>query len=204
MGPMFSGKTVWLNNMITSLADQEFSVLKIVHSDDNRDNNSTGSSHSSSRNQLSLKINCIKTHTLKDIDVTDYRVIGIDECQFFPDLFECVRHWVEDLGKHVYASGLDGDFQKKKFGQLFDLIPICDSVEKIRSVCRVCLDESIEKNGGPTKFVNNALFSKRKTADKNQKLVGGSDLYIPVCREHYTSFKYHPEFPIEGFPETEE
>ena len=34
VGPMFSGKTTWLNGELTQLADKNFSVLKIIHSSD--------------------------------------------------------------------------------------------------------------------------------------------------------------------------
>ena len=60
----------------------------------------------------------------------------------------------------------------KKFGSLLDLIPICDKVYKLRSLCAVC------KNG------TRAIFSKRLIDDDSQKVIG-SDIYVPVCRKCY-------------------
>src|SRR5579871_3003904 len=60
VGPMFSGKTTWLNGELTQLADKGFSVLKISHSDDIRTNvingDDCGSTHNSSYKFLSEKI----------------------------------------------------------------------------------------------------------------------------------------------------
>ena len=74
--------------------------------------------------------------------------------------------------KLVYICGLDGDFKRKKFGDLLDLIPICDKVYKLRSLCAIC------KNG------TRAIFSKRLIDNDSQKVIG-SDIYVPVCRKCY-------------------
>ena len=74
--------------------------------------------------------------------------------------------------KKVYICGLDGDFKKQKFGEILDLIPLCDKVTKLTSICSLC------KNGNP------GIFSKRISDEKEQTLVG-SDNYIPVCRICY-------------------
>ena len=74
--------------------------------------------------------------------------------------------------KKVYVCGLDGDFERKKFGQILNLIPLCDKVTKLTSLCSVC------KNGAP------GIFSKRITLETEQTVVG-SDNYIPVCRKCY-------------------
>lgn len=193
IGPMFSGKTTWLNAELTQLADKRFSVLKIIHSDDVRydvakcDNN--GSTHNSSYRSLSPKIKCIRASKLKDIDIEidKFHVIGVDEAQFFPDLLEVVEDWVENNGKHVRVAGLCGDAFKRKFGQILDLIPICDDVVKINASCKICLDE-LEQTG----FRGNILsivgpFTKRLDSSIVQKDIGGSDKYIPVCRFHHAN-----------------
>ncbi len=189
IGPMFSGKTTWLNGELTKLADKGFSVLKITHSDDQRidvaTSDESGSTHNTSYTKLSAKIDCLKVATLEGVDVSKYHVIGVDEAQFFPDLLENVENWVENLGKHVRVSGLDGDCFKRKFGQVLDLIPICDQIKKLSASCRICLSE-LEQSG----FHGNILgivgpFTKRLGVSTSQKEVGGSNNYIPVCRYHH-------------------
>jgi thymidine kinase len=190
IGPMFSGKTTWLNGELTQLADKRFSVLKIIHTDDQRCDvesmDKSGSTHNSSFRELSNKIVCIRSNELKNIDVSQYHVIGVDESQFFSDLLEVVQIWVEDHGKHVRVAGLDGDSFKRKFGQTLDLIPICDQVIKLNASCNVCLNE-LERS----QFRGNILsiegaFTKRMDDSNEQKLVGGTTKYIPVCRYHHS------------------
>ena len=79
-------------------------------------------------------------------------------------------------GKQVYVCGLDGDFERKKFGDVLDLIPLCDKVTKLTSLCSLC------KDGTP------GIFSLRLTNEKEQTVVG-SENYIPVCRSCYVSKK---------------
>ena len=189
VGPMFSGKTTWLNGELTQLADKNFKVLKILHSSDNREDVASsdlkGSTHNSSYKHLTDKITCIRTNSLTDIDVSGYNVIGIDESQFFSDLLVNVAFWVENLGIHLRVSGLDGDCFKQKFGQTLDLIPICDEITKLNASCHFCLLDLHKLN-----FKGNILsivgpFTKRIDNNTQQTLIGGSGKYLPVCRFHH-------------------
>jgi thymidine kinase len=98
-------------------------------------------------------------------------VILINEGQFFPDLYEVVIDMLK-YKKKIYVCGLDGDFERKKFGQILDLIPLCDKVRKLTSLCSLCKDGTA------------GIFSMRLTDEKEQTIVG-SDNYIPVCRKCY-------------------
>ena len=51
------------------------------------------------------------------------------------------------------------------------MLPVADSVTKLTSRCAFCESP--------------ALFSLRTTAEQAQEVVGGADLYRPVCRRHY-------------------
>ena len=67
--------------------------------------------------------------------------------------------------------GLDGDSNQAKFGHITDLIPLCDKVKKLKSVCNLC--------------GNKAIFTKQKLSNadtSNQIDIGGSEKYIAVCR----------------------
>lgn len=190
IGPMFSGKTTWLNGELTQFADKKFKVLKITHANDVRTDVETcddsGSTHNSSYRSLSDKIVRKRVAQLKDVDVTGFHVIGIDEAQFFPDLLDFVEECVERKGKHIRVAGLDGDFRKRKFGQALDLIPMADEVVKMSASCELCLAEleQAEFHGNILAIV--APFTKRLGSSTEQVVVGGSDLYIPVCRFHHS------------------
>jgi len=99
----------------------------------------------------------------------------IEEAQFFPDLRDFVLFSVEVMKKQVVCVGLDGDANRKPFGQLLDLIPYADTVEKYKALCPVCHDGT------------KAVFTSRKVLDPTvqQISVGGSDQYEPLCRKHY-------------------
>ena len=101
-----------------------------------------------------------------------YNVVLINEGQFFPDIKHTVINLVDKYKKQVYICGLDGDFQRSKFGDLIDLIPYCNKISKLTSLCALC------KNG------THGIFTHRLTNDKKQIMIG-SDSYIPLCRSCY-------------------
>lgn len=172
IGPMFSGKTSKLLDLYKQYQYCNLSVIVINHSSDNRYSETMLSTHDKQM------IPCIQTDSLKTIwesmrsSFESADVILINEGQFFDDLYEIVYNML-DYRKKVYVSGLDGDFQRKKFGQILDLIPLCDKVTKIASLCGIC------KNGQA------GIFSKRITQEAEQTLIG-SDNYVPVCRKCYS------------------
>jgi thymidine kinase len=96
-----------------------------------------------------------------------YTNIFINEAQFFPDLLEFVQQY--ENTKEIRIYGLDGDYLRRPFGQILDVIPYCDSIEKLRGVC-VCGQRSIH--------------SKRVTDDVGQFLLD-EKAYVPACRICY-------------------
>lgn len=191
IGPMFSGKTSKLIEIYKQCKFCNIPVAVINHSIDKRYDDSLLSTHDK------VMIPCIQTNKLKDIwyynednheektsnevelkriddsvKLINADVILINEGQFFEDLLPAVKHMLQH-NKKIYIGGLDGDFERKKFGQILDIIPLCDKVTKMTSLCGLC------KNGTA------GIFSKRITAEKTQTVVG-SDNYIPVCRSCYS------------------
>lgn len=169
LGCMYAGKTSRLVEIYNKYAFCNQSIVVINHFIDNRYD--SGEHEMSTHNQI--KIQCIKTNKLFDLseDVLTSNVILINEGQFFDDLEEFVKIML-DNGKKIYVCGLDGDFERNKFGKILNIIPLCDKVEKLVSLCAVCRD------GTP------GIFSKRITLETEQTLVG-SENYIPVCRSCY-------------------
>jgi thymidine kinase len=165
LGSMYSGKTSRLVEIYKQCQFCNISVIVINHIIDNRYDCNLMSTHDQ------IKIPCFKTETLMNLSIIESDVILINEGQFFSDLEEFVEKMLEQK-KKIYVCGVDGDFQRKKFGQILNLIPLCDKVTKLTSLCSLC------KNGTP------GIFSKRITSEKEQTVVG-SDNYIPVCRSCY-------------------
>lgn len=168
IGPMFSGKTSRLIELYHSYYDKGKNVLVINYSEDTRYHSSMLSTHDR------VMIPCVFTTMLAEIcsesALLNKDVVLINEGQFFPDLFDVVYKMVEVYNKRVYICGLDGDFRRQKFGNLLDLIPLCDRVNKLHSKCEIC--------------GKNALFSHRITNEINQVVVGSTN-YVPLCRHCY-------------------
>lgn len=188
LGCMFSGKTSKLVEIYKQCKFCSMSVAVINHSIDTRYDENLLSTHDQ------IKIPCIRTNNLFDLWIHNINldstvnldliprfkdkfviyssdVILINEGQFFSHLEDFVKLLLSH-GKKVYVCGLDGDFERKKFGQILDLIPLCDKVTKLKSLCSQC------KNGTP------GIFSKRVTSETEQTIVG-ADNYISVCRMCY-------------------
>jgi thymidine kinase len=188
IGPMFSGKTTWLNGALTNLADTGFNVLKIRYISDTRtdvaSNDASGSTHNSSFTSLCSKINVVVTDLLANVDVTEYHVIGIDESSFYKDLVVYVTKWV-NMGKHVRVAGLDGSYRMKPFGQTLELIPICDNIEKKKARCHLCLKELQANNFKGNLMSIDAAFTARIIKSDQEELIGGTSSYVAVCRYHH-------------------
>lgn len=174
LGPMFSGKTSKLVEIYKQYMFCNIPVIVINHSEDIRYSETDMVTHDQ------IKINCVQSKNLlsvvhDQIDVftsNETLAVIINEGQFFPDLYSTVYQMVNEHKVHVYVAGLDGDFKQEKFGQMLDLIPICDKVYKLHSLCVKC------KNG------SKAIFSHRTNTEiTSQKQIGSSDLYIPLCRK---------------------
>ena len=165
VGSMFSGKTEHLINIYNLFKDQK-KIIVINHKLDNRYDNNYIVSHNKNKIPINFKVNNLSEISLNSID--NSQILIINEGQFFPDLFEFVENLLSKK-KHIYISGLDGDYKQEKFGQILDLIPLCDNITKLKSICNICH----EKKG---------IFSKR-IVDRHQKiLVGSEETYIPICR----------------------
>lgn len=165
IGPMFSGKTSKLLEIYKQCVFCHISVVAINHSLDKRYDETMLSTHDK------IMIPCLQADKLRNIfhELEEVDVILINEGQFFQDLKEVVTDLLK-MNKKIYIAGLDGDFERKKFGEILDLIPLCDKVTKLTSLCSQC------KNG------TCAIFSMRLSTEKQQTLVGSNN-YIPVCRK---------------------
>lgn len=76
-----------------------------------------------------------------------------------------------DSGKVVIMSALNGTYEKKGWDNILKLIPICEKVKNLSAICKLC--------------GTNANFTFRTCAGSSQELIGGSEMYMPLCRECY-------------------
>ena len=183
-GPMFSGKTTTLIKKLTQHVDvQKKCRCAIINSfKDNRNLEHTISSHCSSYKGISEKINIFSLNTLSEFDYTKFDVIGVDEAQFFPDLYENVKNWVEH-NKYVYVSGLDSDYLGENIGEIYKLLHISDKFVKLGTICAICSDLHENQNFN-LENVSSATFTGKTNGTKNIIEIG-SECYKPMCRIHH-------------------
>ena len=173
IGYMFSGKSSYLLSCIRRYKEIDFPIYIITSILDKRYSDKT------------IIINHNKESFVADIAIDDLsyvpldekfmkaKVIIIEEGQFYKNLLTFVTMLVDHYGKKVIVAGLDGDANRKMFGDILKLIPLSDSIIKLKSYCKKCNDGT------------EALFTSKNT-DKIELIdIGGSDKYEALCRKHY-------------------
>lgn len=180
LGPMFAGKTSHLINIYNYCIKAGFKALVLNHSLDTRYGTNVLSTHDK------ISVPCIQVTMLSEIFETNLKafneadVILINEGQFFEDLVTFCIYCTEHIKKpkQIHVAGLDGDFERKKFGKILELIPYCNSVTKLTPICRNC-------NNGIS-----ALFTHRISSESEQTCIGTNN-YISLCRDCYISKTKH-------------
>jgi len=171
LGCMFSGKSSELIRRLSRYDAVGIKTLIVTSALDTR----TGKSVKTHSNISKKALKCSELMSI--IGSNEYKiskVIGIDESQFFPDLLKFVLKSEKD-NKIVILAGLDGDFNRRPFGQILECIPLCDEVVKLNAI------DMISNDGTP------AIFSKRVLGNKDQICIGAKGDYIAVSRNNYLS-----------------
>jgi thymidine kinase len=185
LGPMFSGKTSTLKKIYDQCMYCNIPVTVINYTGDNRYSaDAVMSTHDKIMIPCIMGSSIIETIKNNADKVSKSEVILINEGQFFPDI-KCILDLVEKEHKRVYICGLDGDFQKNKIGSLLDLIPHCDNVCKLKSLCSEC------RNGKA------GLFSYRITNETDQVVIGVEN-YKPLCRSCYDKLSSSKQKRVEA------
>ncbi|GAB4825269.1 hypothetical protein Ancab_008142 [Ancistrocladus abbreviatus] len=174
VGPMFAGKTTALLRRIKSDGSNGRNVAMIKSSKDTRYSIDSVVTHDG------VKFPCWALPNLSSFRekfgpdaYAKLEVIGIDEAQFFEDLYQFCHEAAEQDGKTVIVAGLDGDYMRRSFGSVLEIIPLADSVTKLTARCELC--------------GKRAFFTLRKTEATETELIGGAEVYMPVCRMHYVN-----------------
>ena len=134
LGPMFAGKSSRILSIVSRYAALDMPVLVIKHADDMRYSQNEIATHNNQRAP------CVAVRDLDDVrleDILRFKVLIVDEAQFFQRLVPFVEWVVDTHKKHLYLVGLDGDSNRRPFqSDLLQCIPLADSVEKLTALCR--------------------------------------------------------------------
>ena len=171
LGPMWAGKSSYIIGKIRRYRAIGWEVLVIANPLDDRYGTHVVSSHD--KEQVSALAIADLNSLFEQTQYKQAKLLVIEEAQFYKGLYDFVKNAVERDGKHVVCVGLDGDADRNPFGEILRLIPLCDNVEKIKSLCAECGD------GTP------ALFTHRITQSSTQIQVGAEGTYKPLCRKHF-------------------
>lgn len=172
IGPMFSGKSSVALELINTFENNGVRVLCITSSLDKRYITEPAIMSHDKVSHAAVAVSTLMPLLETEVFVNADAIV-IDESQFFPDLKTFVLTAVDTCGKDVACVGLDGDSDRKPFGQILDLIPYCDFVKKLKAKCSVC-------------GLDDALFTHRIEQGIIEQIhVGGANTYMALCRMHY-------------------
>lgn len=183
IGPMFAGKSSAIQSIVRRHESMGWPVFVVTHSMDTR-----YSETPAVVNHDRVAIPAIAVTTLMPLlDHSEYaksKLVVIEEAQFFPDLVPFVRRVVDTDKKNCVVVGLDGDAERRPFGSVLELVPLCDRVTKLTSMCKHCRD------GTPALFTFAAGSAAAAANAEGVPCVGSDDLYVPLCRKHYLAARY--------------
>uniref|UniRef100_A0A6C0CM52 thymidine kinase n=1 Tax=viral metagenome TaxID=1070528 RepID=A0A6C0CM52_9ZZZZ len=166
IGGMFSGKTTELQRVLRRYRQIDEKILVVKHQSDTRyDNGDTLTSHND-ETETCISVSHLMALAEEPSYESSYAVF-IDEGQFFPDLLEFIKLASMKDSKYVYVAGLDATYEQKPFGQMLDIIPYAEKVQKLASICSKC-----KKPAG---------CSKRISDINGDILIGGKESYVAIC-----------------------
>ena len=164
LGPMFSGKSTELMRRLRRNIIAKKKCVAIKYISDDRYSTENMATH-----DLLMMPAMSCSVLLKEVNgLLKYDVIGIDEGQFFPDITEACE-LLANKGKEVIVACLDGDFRRKPFGKVLELLPLAEEVTKLSAICILC--------------GNDAFFTMKIGSNTEIVQIGGAELYKPVCRK---------------------
>ena len=163
---MFSGKTEELIRRIKN-SNKSYKVFKPVTDTRNKENKIE------SHNNIKIDATTIKNINEVLVFKNKFDIIGIDEAQFFSVDIIDVCNTIANSGSRVIVAGLDMDYSGKPFGPMPFLMAIAEKVTKVHATC--------SETGEP------ALYSFRKTNDKETIMIGEKKEYKPLSRRAFIS-----------------
>ena len=163
-GSMFSGKTEELIRRIRRAKYANLNVIIFKPKLDIRDKKNTVVSH----NDTVIECKTIKRSEEIYKKIKGFKVVGIDEAQFFDDGIVEVCNVLANQGVRVIVAGLDMDYKGVPFKNMANLMATSEYVTKVHAIC--------PKTGGL------AQYSYRKTKSKKRILLGKGDEYMPLSR----------------------
>lgn len=176
-GAMNSGKSIEILKVAHNYEEQGKSVILLTSALDNRDEVGVISSRIGLKRPAKIINDDVDIYQLvKDVKKKTACVL-IDEAQFLNhrQIIQLAKI-VDDLGIPVMAFGLKNDFQNELFEGTKYLLLLADKLEEMKTICWFCTKKAI---------MNMRVVNGKPVYDGKQIVIGGNDMYYPVCRKHY-------------------
>jgi thymidine kinase len=171
-GSMFSGKTTELIRICKQYQSIDKKILSVNYCNDRRyDEIGNICSHNQEVFQTTLSLSDLR-ELLSHPNLEDFDVIMIDEVQFLKNALQIIKVLVEEMGKIVITSGLDGDYLQQPFGEVCQLIVFADKFTKLNAVCKLTKED--------------ASFSKRIITSQSKEFIGADEAYVAASRYSLT------------------
>lgn len=186
-GAMGSSKSLRLLALAHNLEEKNIPLIILKPSIDTRDGKDKVTSRAGlSRECVPIEVNVNLYEKVKEINnvmkthFSELKWILIDEAQFLTKKqVNELSDVVDFLDINVYCYGLRTDFSSHSFSGSKRLFEIADEIEEIKSYCEC---------GGKASI--NVRFDKDDSiiTEGLQILVGGNDIYKPLCRKCWKKY----------------
>jgi thymidine kinase len=171
-GPMYSGKSTALFHTFQEALKLNKTIQAIKPNIDKRYSENSIFTHSKkeipAKYVANLSLN-LPQEEWKHINF-GADVILIDEIQFFrSEIIDFIKRLL-NIGKEIYAAGLDLDSKGNPFGEMPTLMALANKVIKFEGICKKCGNTNATRT-----------YRKLEIDNKDQILIGGEDIYECRC-----------------------
>ncbi|MGL4951078.1 MAG: thymidine kinase [Mycoplasma sp.] len=172
-GPMFAGKSDELLRRLNKLSYTNIEYVIFKPKLDTRTESIVKTRNGFSKPAINVLNGNDILKFLRN-SLTKFKVVAIDEVQFFSEEIVKVVEILADSGYHVIVAGLDKDFKNQPFGSIPLLLTKAEKITKLTAICTKCFCEATHTQ----RLVN------EKPANWNSPvvLVGDKESYTARCR----------------------
>jgi thymidine kinase len=169
-GPMYSGKTTRLLEIVGKLEMEGTPVLKIKHCIDQRYDGKKEDANLATgwiRSHNGGRLAAYQTNSLMAMtdELRNYEWVAVDEGCFFDDIMEFTKE-LGKQGKNLIVAGLDLTYDLRPFGHMQELIDMAQMTEHYFAQCRCG---------------SKACYTERLIHADSVIVVGGREMYSAAC-----------------------
>jgi thymidine kinase len=169
VGSMFSGKSTELLRRVRRARHGKKRTLLVKPKIDTRYSVTHVVTHDSAKELATVLEHITELFAIEELDEVD--MLGIDEAQFFPGLYETVMTLLKRYPNlTIHVAGLNADSNNNAFGEIWQLGPKASGLMFLTGVCAGCGYDAASRS---------ACMVKKSGAI----LIGGETEYLCTCQK---------------------